>query len=91
MPIELANSDIDGSIPVHLMQDGDIAVITTWWHKQYLGRIVQRYGNFLMAVGLPQGFGFGILFPDALSDAESSQTCRVRILPPGTLLRITNT
>jgi hypothetical protein len=51
------------SIPLSEMKDGQIGVITKWENcTQYIGRVVQRYGNDLIIVGMPKCYGWAFLF-----------------------------
>lgn len=42
------------NIPVTEMKDGQVGIITTWTISSYVGRIVQRHGSDLIAIGLPE-------------------------------------
>jgi len=71
-------------IPVCEMQDGWVAVITSWESHTniYVGRIVQRYKNILVTLGKESGESW----TDILNDPDAHPDCRVRILPKGTEL-----
>lgn len=71
------------------MRDGDVAVITSWLVADYPGRVVQRYRNALLTLGSNYDYGWGDSVWSLIGDCGLSQGCRVRILPKGTLLRIT--
>jgi len=74
----------DGSTFVTSMLDGDIAVITNWSVSNYVGRIVQRYGDSLITLGEDSGWGWGEYFKNVKSDSQ----CRVRILEKGETLEV---
>lgn len=78
MPVKLKNDD---SIPVKQMADGQIGVIVSCPHNEYLGRVVQRYSGSLVCIGRECGHSW--------SSVSGNDDFRVRILPPGTLLEIT--
>ena len=65
------------------MRDGDVAVITFWSAspEQYIGKIVQRYGNTLITLGNDSGCSWTGIF----SGTDVFQ-CRVRILEKGETL-----
>ncbi len=71
-------------VPVKHMVDGDVAIITSWSVEQYIGTIVQRYGDVLMSLGKPSSRSWH----EILKSANSQLDCRVRILQPGTELVI---
>lgn len=60
------------------MKDGDIAVITDWSVGEYVGQIVQRYGDDLVTVGDNWGHSWSSFF-----QRNHSKQCRVRILESG--------
>lgn len=72
----------NSSIPVKEMKDGDIAVITNWGVNNYVGRIVQRYKNYLLTLGAGSGFGWGEYF----INNKNSHSNRVRLLEVGEVL-----
>lgn len=63
------------------MKDGDIAVILQWGGFNYCGRIVQRYGDNLVALGLPKGQGW-------TNVNTLTKDCQVSILEPGSQLEV---
>lgn len=71
------------------MRDGDVAVITSWPFANYAGRVVQRYRNALLTLGSSHDYGWGDNVWSLTDECNMSPTCRVHILPKGTLLRIT--
>lgn len=75
----------DGSVPVTKMKDGDLAVITQWVNPNYVGRVVQRHRNFLIAVGENQGKGLGEFFYEG---QVIDERLSVRILQPGELIEV---
>lgn len=82
--IKIRDTKQDGTIPVMDMEDGDVAVITAWIVEAYIGRVVQRYGDYLVAMGMPAASGWGKFF----TNVRAATGCRVRLLPPGTLLEV---
>lgn len=74
----------DVSVPVTEMKDGDLAVITEWPLKQCVGRVVQRFNDYLLTVGATSGHGWGQYF----YGASVNESCRVRILQPGELIEV---
>lgn len=62
------------------MKDGQIGIITSWSLKPYIGRIVQRSNNMLIALQKPYG--------DCFNSIVDDETCRVRILQKGEILII---
>ena len=73
-------SNKTNKVCVSEMKDGDIAVITNWKCKSYIGRVVQRYRDFLICVGTDSGHGWGEFFPNTSSPGH------VRILEKGETL-----
>ena len=72
---------IDGRVHVSEMKDGDIAEIVEWTVGRYTGRIVQRYGDVLITLGMDENESF----EDVLKGKDlSNNSCLVRILPKGT-------
>jgi hypothetical protein len=72
-------------IHVNEMKDGDVAVIVSWSRQECIGRIVQRYRNYLLVLGANSGMSWGEIF--SFPKPVNSE-CRVRILPKGTLLEV---
>lgn len=67
---------------VHLltMKDGDVAVIDQWGvHLGYIGKVVQRYKDYLISVGEASGQGWGEVF----ANSSEMKDCYVRILKSG--------
>jgi len=64
----------DDTIPVHEMKDGEVGVIVEWSCKQYIGRIVQKYGEDLITLFR----GHGSNFPTVLVIRKSCN--RVRLI-----------
>ena len=71
------------SVCVSEMKDGDIAIITMWTTGFYIGRIVQRYGDYLLVIGAEAGLGWGKYFKISISYRD---VCQVRILKKGETL-----
>lgn len=83
MSVKLTNQ-IAEDISVFEMKDGQIAVITKWpCDSLYIGKIVQRYGNSLMVIGMDCGNGWPVFY-DGLPDPAY----RVRLLQPGETITI---
>jgi len=64
------------------MNNGDIAVIVAWTRAEYIGYIVQRYGDALITLGKPEGQRW----PDCFRPGQLTPSCRVRILGKGEML-----
>ena len=89
MAVVVESSKEYSDVWVGYMRDGDVAVITSWPFADYPGRVVQRYRNALLTLGSSYDYGWGDSVWSLIGDCGLSQRCRVRILPNGTLLRIT--
>lgn len=63
------------------LKDGQLAVITETY-SNYNGRIVQKYGDDLVAIGLPTGNGW--------SNGANVVTLTVRVLEDGEILTVIN-
>lgn len=83
MGVKLRKEEQRPGICMHDMKDGDIGEIVSWDHKFYIGRIVQRCGQYLISVGLSSGNGWGEVF-----NTPRKENRRVRILEPGEVLEI---
>jgi hypothetical protein len=83
--LKIASEKDVNEIHVNEMKDGDVAVIISWSSHEYVGRVVQRYGNYLLVLGANSGLGWGETFS---SPRPLRPECRVRILPKGTLLEV---
>jgi len=81
--VELTNKT-DNTIPVRELKDGQIAVITHFGknNDEYLGNIVQRYGDNLIQIGVERCESWEPLF--------EYNKCRVRVLADGETLTIKN-
>lgn len=86
MPLSLVKKGIESSIPVLDLRDGQIARITSWTYTSYIGQIVIRNQDDLIAIG-PNGDRWTNLF-NTLKDPVQQNICRVKILPNGTLLKV---
>ena len=82
MSVQLTNNTTT-NIPIGLMKDGDIAIITLSMYPEHVGTIVTRYDNHLVALGQPVGKSWMNHFP------TQSSSMKVRILQPGAQLTIT--
>ena len=82
--LKLKPEIIDETICVSDMKDGDVAIITNWiaCRDLYVGRIVQRYQNFLLTVGASSINGWGEYF----SSTHDKSGCKVRLLKKGDTL-----
>jgi hypothetical protein len=78
MSAKLVKSKDDGQVQMRDLKDGQVAIITD---SVYAGRIVQRYQNYCVAIGMPEGNSF--------SNVKVS-TLTVRILENGELIEIYN-
>jgi hypothetical protein len=76
---------------INKMVDGQIAIIRKWSVPTYIGRIVQRYQDSLIALGEPSGNSWPNLFKSQancqppLSDTSEHY---VEILGAGTVIEI---
>ena len=76
------------SINVGDMEDGDVGVVISWGtYDSYKGKIVQRYGDSLIALGLESGNSWNHCFSDG-SHWPHDGNFIVEILQPGTLLEV---
>ncbi|HUW30217.1 MAG TPA: hypothetical protein VM223_01255, partial [Planctomycetota bacterium] len=71
-----------GASEIHVgdMKDGDVGVITSWVPVEYIGRVVQRYGNYLVTLGAGSESGWHSIFT---SPSGLAETDRVRLLEDG--------
>ena len=81
MPLQISGPYCD-SIPASDLREGQIAVIVHWEHVRYLGYIVQRRGTEIHILGPGR--------PDKFCAISELKTNRVRVLPNGTTLTITD-
>ena len=81
--LELKNKKTD-EVHVSEMEDGDIAIITKWEVKNYVGRVVQRYKNYLLTLGEDSGSGWGKFFNN--KGMNNNYDDYVRILKKGEIL-----
>jgi len=72
-----------GIICVKDMKDGQIGVIVKWSNGWYLGRIVQRYDDYLICLDEKKGKSWGKFFA---SPNQHYEDCQVRILEKGEML-----
>lgn len=63
------------------MKDGEIAVITVWSGPNYVGRIVQRYGNNLVSLGMGCSHSWSEAW--GIDKNIFIDGCLVRTLAPG--------
>jgi hypothetical protein len=74
-------------ISVKDLKDGEIAIITEWSASGYVGQIVQRYGDHLVALGSSHGSSWSEFFNRDFS-TRPLDSCKVRVLPKGTQIEI---
>jgi hypothetical protein len=74
-------------IPVKDLKDGEIAIITEWSASEYVGRIVQRYGEHLVALGSSRGSSWPEFFNEDFS-IRPLDNLKVRVLPKGTQIEL---
>jgi len=82
--LKLVNEKHEGA-HVLKMEDGDVAVIVSWPYNGCVGRVVQRYENTLISLGLDSDHSWRTLFSPIVSGK-----CRVRILEKGETLVVEN-
>lgn len=82
MPFQLAFGAGDGTIPVRQVRQGQVAIIVAWPIEKYVGTLIQRRAGQLFVLG-PQEGG-RVLYVNASDEA------RVRVLPNGTTLTLTD-
>ena len=63
------------------LKDGQLAIIIDTGYEHYYGRIVQRYGNSMVAIGLKEGNSWGDI---------TCNTLKVRVLDEGEIIVVTN-
>lgn len=68
----------DNGIRVHDMKDGQLAVVIS---DQYSGRVVQRYNDYLISVGMGSGSSWTTIF-------VSGSAMRVRLLEVGEMIEV---
>lgn len=70
-------------IPVTEMKDGDLAVILHWNDvKERVGKVVQRYGDHLIIIGMENWTGWRNLYGSVKKDFDYNN-CYVRLLEDG--------
>ena len=72
------------NIPVTEMKDGQVGIITTWTISSYVGRIVQRHGSDLIAIGLPEKYSW----PFGFDNWKDNSPGKIQIISPGRTIRI---
>lgn len=77
--LEKANT---GYVTPAEMKDGQIGIIRNWSPLHHKDKIVQKYGDSLIALGMPKGNSFGA------GGTIDTDDCQIEILPPGTKLEI---
>jgi hypothetical protein len=81
MSLKLHNQEVQTEISAFDIQDGVVAVITQWEPSDHVGKIVQRHGVGLVALGHRRSEAWPDFF-DHRSNVD--KLLRVRILPKGT-------
>lgn len=78
------------SVSIYDMEDGAIGVIVAWnEHTNYLGLVIQRYGDKLVRLGAASIRGWSdLLLTKTNFKPERRKLFRVVLLKPGTLLRL---
>jgi hypothetical protein len=82
MTVKLAGSNAEGIVKAADMKDGQIGQIVRWAsHEDYIGRIVQAYGNSVVSIGKPSGSGWN-------NKVDLPGYCLVRLLNVGELIEV---
>jgi hypothetical protein len=82
--------DVVGDQDVLFMEDGEVAIITAWTVKSYIGTIVQRCGQSLIAIGKSEDECWPNLFKPVADGGDGvMDRCKVRILRAGTTIELT--
>lgn len=81
---------LQGSKPTDIrstdMKDGDVGVITKWGtNDHYVGRIVQRYRDNIVSIGLEEGCSWSGW---CSGHGKNSPDCQVRLLKSGDVLEV---
>ena len=82
MSVRIIDGRQDGTIPVRELRDGQLGEIVEWGAPKYHGDIVQPRGKELVAVGKPNG--------ESWAHIPQEDNRRVRVLPNGTWLEVTD-
>jgi len=82
--IELVEKDKLKGIWAGDMEDGDVGMIVAWAYNMYIDRVVQRYQNSLIAIGIPSDFAWPRVWSD--DKCKLSSDCRVQLLEKGEML-----
>lgn len=72
-------------VPVHCMQDGDVAEVISDIRDLPAGTVIQRYDEKIILIGEPWGKGFSGLIESSM---KGSCCVKVKILPKGTLIQL---
>lgn len=79
----VSNSDL---IPIHYMQDGDVAeIVQSSISALEIGTVVQRFGNHIILIGELSDTSYPRL---VYASAENDSKVCVKILPKGTLIQL---
>ena len=83
MSVKLVDQNNPTTINIHDMKDGDIGEIVDWPVRGCIGRVVQRYKDYLLTVGQESGNGWGKIFSTSRDEGRI-----IRLLQPGEMLEI---
>ncbi len=84
MGVRILDDVQDGTIPVSELGDGQLGKVTHWTSDiaENRGTVVQHFGDTLVPIGRPR--------LEAWHPIPQSDDCRVRVLPNGTRLEVTD-
>jgi hypothetical protein len=84
--LKLHGENVQTEIPAYDLLEGYVAVITQWEPSAHVGKIVQRYGMGLVALGCRREDSWPEFFNCHNCRTDTDKHLRVRILPKGTTL-----
>ncbi len=85
MLVRLVDDRSDGTIHIDKMRNGQIAEVTAWPRAEIIGAIVQQCDKALIFLGRGSEESWQTFF-----GTDSNSHYRVRILPNGTQLEVTD-